>query len=147
MPSKRKHRVVLDSVVLVSAFLTEGLASELLDICGKEATLYTAEEILQEIRRVLLEKEYIRNRYQYSYADVEIFVSRVRERSVIVRQIPDLRVIERDPGDDMVIACAVAAEADYIVSRDLDLLDMKTYQGIQIISPENFIHFLRSNIS
>jgi predicted nucleic acid-binding protein len=87
MPSKRKPKVVLDSVVLVSAFLTEGLASELLDMCRKEATLYTAEEILQEIRRVLLEKEYIRNRYQYSDADVEIFV-------------PDLRVIERDPKDD-----------------------------------------------
>ena len=120
---------------------------ELLDMCGEEATLYTAEEILQEIRGVLLEKEYIRNRYQYSDADVEIFVSRLREKSIIVSQMPDLRVIERDPKDDMVIACAVAAQADYIISRDLDLLDMKIYQGIQIVSPENFIHFLRSNIS
>lgn len=49
--------------------------------------------------------------------------------------------------DSMVIACAVAAQADYIVSRDLDLLDLRIYKGIQIVSPENFIPFLRSNIS
>ena len=49
--------------------------------------------------------------------------------------------------DNMIIACAVAAGADYIVSRDLDLLDLKAYQGIQMVRPEDFIHYLRRDNS
>jgi uncharacterized protein len=144
MQSRKKPKVVLDSVVLVSAFLTGGLTAELLDQCREKAKLYTAEDILQEIRRVLLEKVYIRNRYKYSDTDVEIFVNRYREKSTVVDPLPDIHVIERDPKDDKILACAVAVQADYIVSRDLDLLELEAYQEIQIITPENFIRYLRS---
>jgi putative PIN family toxin of toxin-antitoxin system len=40
-----------------------------------------------------------------------------------------------DPDDDHVLACAVAAKADLIVSGDSDLLDLKAYQGIPIETP------------
>jgi len=40
----------------------------------------------------------------------------------------------RDPDDDHVLACALAAKADLIVTRDLDLLDLTTYQGIPIVA-------------
>jgi len=140
----KKPKVVLDSVVLVSAFLTEGLASELLTLCAENAELYTAEEILREVRRVLLEKKHIRRRYKYSDTDAEMFISRFQEISIIVEPLPELQVVERDPKDDMIIACAVGAKADYIISRDTHLLDLKEYKGIQIIPPEDFIHYLRN---
>ena len=66
MTNRKKLHVVLDSVVAVSAFLTNGLAADLLSQCQENTYLYTAEEILQEIRRVLLEKPHIRNRYRYA---------------------------------------------------------------------------------
>ena len=80
----KKPKVVLDSVVLVSAFLTEGLASELLTLCVEDADLYTAKEIMQEVRRVLLEREHIRRRYKYSDTDAETFISKFQEISIIV---------------------------------------------------------------
>ena len=89
MQSRKKPKVVLDSVVLVSAFLTGGLTAELLAQCREKVKLYTAENILQEIRRVLLEKVYIRNRYKYSDTDVKIFVNRFREKSTIVDPLYD----------------------------------------------------------
>ena len=58
----KKPKVVFDSVILVSAFLAkteEGLTAKLFSLCVTEEILYTAEEILQEVRRVLLEKEQI----------------------------------------------------------------------------------------
>ncbi|MYA58221.1 putative toxin-antitoxin system toxin component, PIN family [Candidatus Poribacteria bacterium] len=140
---RRKPRVVLDSVVAVSAFLTTGLTAELIYQCQEKVHLYTTEEILQEIRRVLLEKDHIRNRYNYSTIDVDIFLTQLWEISAIVGQLPEIRVIERDPKDDMIIACAVAASADYIISRDRHLLDLGKYQGIQIVSPEDFMPTLR----
>lgn len=137
--------VVFDSVVWVSIFLRKaGLTAELFTLCLEKTTLFTAEEILQETRRVLLEKEHIRNKYAYHDAEVERFIELIREQCAVVSELPDLRVIERDPKDDMVIACAVAAHADYIVSRDRDLLDLGEYQGIKIVTPEEFIRYLRA---
>ena len=144
MTNRRKLRVVLDSVVAVSAFLTDGLTADLVSQCQENVNLYTAEEILQEIRRVLLEKPHIKNRYRYSSEQVENFINDLRNISTIIAQLPEIRVIERDPKDDMIIACAVAASADYIISRDRDLLDLGNYQQIQIVTPEDFIHILRS---
>ena len=66
MANRRRLRVVLYSVVAVSAFLTGGLTADLVSMCQANVNLYTAEKILQEIRRVLLEKSHIRNRYRSS---------------------------------------------------------------------------------
>ena len=144
MTNKRKLHVVLDSVVAVSAFLTEGLTADLVSQGQENINLYTVTEILQEIRQVLLEKPHIRNRYTYSSEKVETFIDYLKDISIIVAQLPEIRVIERDPKDDMIIACAVAASADYIISRDRDLLDLGNYQQIQIVTPEHFMRILRS---
>lgn len=143
MTNRRKLHVVLDSVVAVSAFLTDGLAADLLSQCQENVHLYTAEEILQEIRGVLLEKPHIRNRYRYSFEQVEDFINYLRNINTVVAHLPEIRVVEQDPKDDMIIACAVEVSANYIVSRDQHLLDLGNYQQIQIVPPEEFIHTLR----
>ncbi len=139
----RKPRVVLDSVVAVSSFLTTGLTAELVLLCEEKVELYTTEKILQEIRHVLLAKPHIRNRYDYTTTEVDVFVAYLQEISTIIEQLPELNVIEHDPKDDMIIACAVAASANYIISRDKHLLDLGRYQDIQIVTPENFMQILR----
>ena len=139
----KKPRVVLDSVVAVSAFLTTGLTAELVLLCEEKVDLYTTEKILQEIRHVLLAKPHIRNRYDYTTTEVDVFVAYLQEISTIIEQLPEISVIERDPKDDMIIACAVAASANYIISRDRHLLDLGRYQNIQIFTPENFMQILR----
>ena len=142
MSTRSKLRVVLDSVVVVSAFLTDGLTAALVSECQENVYLYTAEEILAEIRRVLLEKPHIRNRYTYASETVEDFIKYLRDISTVVVQLPEIRVIERDPKDDMIVSCAVAVEADYIISRDRDLLDLGNYHQIQIVTPEQFMRIL-----
>ena len=57
--------------------------------------------------------------------------------------MPEISVIERDPKDDMIVACAVAVSADYIVSRDKHLLDLGSYQDVRIVAPESFMQTLR----
>ena len=142
MITRRKLHVILDSVVVVSAFPTDGLTAALVSECQEKVYLYTAEEILEEIRRVLLEKPHIRNRYTYSSETVEDFIKYLRDISTVVVQLPEIRVIERDPKDDMIVSCAVAVGANYIISRDRDLLDLGNYQQIQIVTPEQFMRIL-----
>jgi predicted nucleic acid-binding protein len=43
----------------------------------------------------------------------------------------------------MIVACAIAAKADYLISRDKDLLSLGAYEGISIINPEAFLRVLR----
>jgi predicted nucleic acid-binding protein len=60
----------------------------------------------------------------------------------VVDDLPTVRGVVRDPNDDMIIACALAAGADYMVTRDKDLLSLGEHEGIAMIKPEAFLHML-----
>ena len=60
----------------------------------------------------------------------------------MVSDPPPVQVV-RDPNDNMIVACAHAADADYIVTRDKDLLSLGRHQSIEMIAPEAFLHVLR----
>lgn len=53
---------------------------------------------------------------------------------MVIRPIPLTQPVCRDPDDDEVLACAITARADFIVSGDADLLVLKTYEGIDIFN-------------
>jgi putative PIN family toxin of toxin-antitoxin system len=61
---------------------------------------------------------------------------------VVPHTIPD--VIKEDPSDNHILACALAGNANLVVSHDLDLLRLKTYETIGIISPIDFLNTLGS---
>ena len=61
----------------------------------------------------------------------------------MLTELPPLTGIVRDPNDDMVLATARAADATYLITRDLDLLSLQTYEGISILTPEVFMALLR----
>ncbi len=63
----------------------------------------------------------------------------------LVRDLPLIAGVVRDPGDDMILACALKGQADSIVTRDKDLLSLDGYQGAAIITPEDFRQQLRAS--
>ena len=136
-------RAVLDSTVLVSAFLTEGgVSAELLRYAREGVfVVFLSEEILTETEHTL-GYERIRERYTYTDDDVVDFLNRLRLAATLVDELPHLTVV-RDPNDDMVIATARRAQAAYIVTRDRDLLTLQQYESITIISPEAFMAIVR----
>jgi putative PIN family toxin of toxin-antitoxin system len=138
-------KVVLDTTILVSAFLSKaGVSRQLLHEAQAGAfQICLAEEILAETKRVLLEYPRIRKRYDYPDEAVIEYVNLLQVLSQMVTSLPKIKVVTRDPNDDMVIACALKAKAQYIVSRDKDLLELEDYQQIIIISPEAFMQILR----
>jgi predicted nucleic acid-binding protein len=64
---------------------------------------------------------------------------------LIVSDLLLLSGIVRDPNDDMVLACAIAAEASHVVTRDDDLLSLGGYESVAIVSPETFLAMWRSS--
>jgi putative PIN family toxin of toxin-antitoxin system len=92
---------------------------------------------------VLLQEQRIRKRYRYTNEQVNDFLDSVKAVAVMAQSLPEIHVIERDPKDDKILACAVATQADHIITRDKDLLDLNNYHGTLIIAPEDFIAVLR----
>lgn len=139
---------VLDSTVLVSAFLTKkGVSAQLLDQAVQGAfDLWLSGPLIEETRKVLLTREHLRKRFVYTDQEVEEFYSLLQAFARIATNLPSLHVC-RDPNDDMVIACALAARSSYLVTRDKDLLTLKDYQGVHILPPEEFIQIVRGNPS
>jgi putative PIN family toxin of toxin-antitoxin system len=139
---------VLDSTVLVSAFLTQrGVSAELLRHARAGAfELFLSDALLDETQGVLLDDERRhRQRYRYPNEQAINFIDGLRVFARLVTDLPHVTVVIRDPKDDMVIATALKAKASYIVTRDHDLLSLSEYEGITIITPEAFMALLRES--
>jgi uncharacterized protein len=127
-------KVVFDTNILIAAFLTEGLCSGLLIRARKhDFDLILSDDILREFKGVLTKK------IKISSSDISEIIDIINEAaSEILHKINFAQRICRDPDDDMIIACAVEAGADYIVTGDQDLLTLKKFKNIIILSPRNF---------
>lgn len=89
------------------------------------------EDIIVEVARALA-YPHIQERYRYSPDDSREFCEALRASFPLVSPSPTVVNISRDPGDDVILACAVAAAATHLVTRDKDLLVIGTYEGITI---------------
>ena len=142
------QKAVLDSSVLISAFITpHGRVMELLrhPLRGRYQ-MYLSEEILSETAEVLLSKESIRHNFIYQDEDMRAYIGWLLSVAELVDDIPELSVVQNDPKDNMVVATAVAAKVDYLVTGDgKHLLPIKEYQGIFIIAPRHFLDLLQSD--
>ena len=142
------HKAVLDTTVLVSAFLKpvpEGPAFRLLGFAGDGAfELYVSDDILAETSDVLLNRKHLRRRYQYPDSAVDQFCKGLADLAVAVVSDPPPVQVVRDPNDNMIVSCALVANANYIVTRDKDLLSLSEHEGISMITPEAFLEVLRS---
>jgi putative PIN family toxin of toxin-antitoxin system len=127
-------RAVFDTNVLVAAFATEGLCATLLRRARKgEFQLLLCPGILQEFRGVL------RDRFAAAPEEVREAVVLLREGSEAVMPGPVPVVgVSRDPSNDAVLACALAAQAEFLLTGDADLLASQTFQGIRIVRPREF---------
>lgn len=140
-------RAVLDSTVLVSAFLKPVIAGASFEVLRRAAdgeyALWLSRAILDETERVLLTAARIRRRYAYPDSAARAYCRGVERLANIATALPQIRVV-RDPADDMVLATAIAADANCIVTRDDDLLSLEKHGGIAMTTPEAFLKRLRA---
>lgn len=122
-------KVVFDTNILVSALVFPGGRGEaaLLRIAEERDRLLLSRAILDELLGVLARK-FARDTEEL--ARVALLLS---ELSIPVKPRRRLRVVKDDP-DNRVLECAVAGGADAIVTGDADLLELREYHGIRIIS-------------
>jgi putative PIN family toxin of toxin-antitoxin system len=127
-------RAVFDTNVLIAAFVAEGICSKLLIRSRKgQFNLIVCPVILREFERVLIKKfSATRNETR----DALLIVSEAIHG--VVHPPPLGQSVCRDPDDDIILACALEAKADYLVTGDEDLLELKVFKGIRIVTPRDF---------
>ncbi len=140
-------KAILDTSILVSAFLKhEGVNAKVLLGAKDRYQLYLSEDILEETSLVLLTYERIRKKYRYSDEEALEYLTTLRVvAKEVLKKLPKIRVIERDPKDDPVLACALKVKADYIVSKDDHLKDLKEYRGIKIVSSQEYLELIKQS--
>ncbi len=140
-------RAVLDSSVLVSAFLTPDGASAALLVRAREGafSLCLSREIVAETAGSLL-KERHQRRLRFGPERVARFcelLGQVAER--VEGELPRIRAVPEDPKDDVIVASAVAARAGYLVTGDRrHLLPLGSYGGVRIVSVAEFHDMLEA---
>lgn len=131
-------KVVLDANVLLSGLVIGSAApaqiiamweEDMFDIC-------VSERILDGVSRAL-NKPYWRKRLDIQL--LERRLSNVRSLVKPVKPVDDVHGIAEDDEDDLVLATAVAARADYLVTGDKYLLRIGEFRGIPIVSPRDFL--------
>ena len=127
-------KVVFDTNVLLAAFLTEGVCAKLLTRARKQQfSLFTSPFILHEFERILTKKF---SATKQKRENVLALIFEATQESVNPSEIPTGAC--RDKDDDNVLACAREADADYLVTGDKDLLDLKVFKSTRIITPREF---------
>ena len=128
-------RVVLDTNIVVSGLLWHRAPRALLDVAREtKIDLFTSAWLLDELSDVLPRAKLQAKVRASGLSSSELLTGYAQlARLVLPASVPP--VVLSDPDDDHVLACALAARADLIVSGDSDLLTLKSYQGIPILAP------------
>ena len=129
-------KIVLDANVIIAAFAARGLCESIMEVCLSEHEILLCDELLDEILRNL------RRKIKLSAQLVDDVGNLLLEQASTTEPIPLSPDICRDSEDVKILGLAVAASADYIVTGDKDLLVLKEFQGIPILSPRAFSNLL-----
>lgn len=133
-------RAVPDNNVWLGAIISSGGAHQLLLRAeAHQFTAVTSTPILHELMGVLRADLACDDDFAYEWW------KRLTAACEVIRTSSLLNAIERDPDDNKFIECALDGHCDYIVSQDLDLLDLGSYAGIRIVKIGQFLRLLESS--
>ena len=136
-------KIVLDSNVFVSALINpRGKPAQILNyVFESKVRLFTSPSIIEELERVLSYPKLVK-RHGLEKEELKKFVSDLLSILSLVEGKKAIEVIVEDPADNNYLSCALDAKADFIVSGDIHLLNLREYEGIQIITPAQFLEML-----
>lgn len=134
-------RVVVDTNILISALITKRPSSPVQVynlIKSENFLLVTSPTILEELEDVIGREEIVKL-HQKTPKQIKEILKEIIETSYIVPGLVSVEVVKEDPDDDKFLAAAIEGRANYLVSGDKPLLNIKEYHGIKIISPTDFV--------
>jgi putative PIN family toxin of toxin-antitoxin system len=132
-------KVVLDTNELVSAVIKwGGLPDQIVQAWHDDKfEMVLSPVMLAELARVLRYPR-LRKLHGWTDAQVDVFVDGLRAAATAVAGNVEVSVVADDPDDNVILACAVEGRVDYVVSGEAHLSNLKTYQGIRVMTAREF---------
>lgn len=131
-------RVILDTNVLISAILFGGKPRRILEKAIRgEIRLCLSEPMLEELKGVLQ-----RSKFDYSPEMIQIILTELMSISDFVNPSETINIVAEDPEDNRILECAVAANADYVITGDSHLLKLNKYLNIDVLNVAVFLEKL-----
>lgn len=136
-------RAVLDTNVLVSAILVPaGIPARiLLAAIAGEFSCLASEAIVNEVLTTV-GRDRVRRRYRVDPARIDPVRQFLESDAVLVPITVTVQGVASHPEDDLILATAVSAQAEYLITGDRQLLALGQYQGVQIVTPRDFAAIL-----
>ena len=125
-------RLVLDTNVLIAAFISHGVCNEVLEHCVLNHDVILSEFILGELKEKLVAK------FKFTTREANAVANLLKSRCSVVRTQTLPSPVSRDPDDDNIIATAISGSCNCIITGDKDLLDLKKTGDVLIVSPAHF---------
>jgi putative PIN family toxin of toxin-antitoxin system len=125
-------RVVLDTSVIVAAFAARGLCAEVFEVCLADHSIVLSEHILSEVAEKLIDKICL------PLNIVQEIIDYLREQVEIVNPEKIKESICRDKDDIPIIGTALSGNARFVITGDEDLLVLKKYKDVEIVTPREF---------
>ncbi len=126
-------RIVLDSNVLISAYVFGGKPENVFKLIVSEKIHgITSAVLISEFLDIL------RKKFGVSQAEILEIEEEIKNTFELVYPSRTINV-SRDPDDNRVIEAAVEGNCDYIITGDKDLLDLKKFKNIKILTAEQFL--------
>lgn len=128
-------RVVLDTNIYISAFVIPGGQAEkaVIKIIESEDSLIISKEIIDEVLSVLSSKF---GRDREALSRIAVYLSEIAE---LVRPTEKVNILKDEP-DNRIIECALESKADVIVTGDKEMLKIKQFHGIRVISLKEYLY-------
>lgn len=138
-------RLVLDTNTALSGLLWGGTPGRLIDAAvAQHIALATSAALLAELHGVLSRDKFARQLMRRGLTVDDVFQGYAAMATVVVPATMAPTIL-RDPADDAVLAAALAARADLIVSGDAHLLDLKHFQGMAIVTATAAVQHIGPN--
>ena len=135
-----KLKAVIDTNLFVSGLFSKNTVSARLQDywVNLDFVLVTSISIIKEVCRVLHYPR-IRRRFNPDEENIKRFFRLIFRKAIITKDNYKTDRITDDPTDNKFLACALEGEADYVVSRDPHLRNLKYYLGVQIVDASMFV--------
>jgi len=133
-------RIAIDTNIMVGAMMKPtGASRKILDMWVEgRLSLLVTRQIRREYLNILSQR-WVKSDW------VAEFNGRIDDHAEMVVPEERIRIINEDPSDNMFLECAVAGKADYIITSDRHLLDLKRFGEAEIVTPSRFLKLVQAN--
>ena len=131
------NRVFIDTNIFISAYFWPGNERNLVSIPHKNIKYYTSQQVLDEIKKVLMEK------FNVNIDDINGYISKILSKFIIAKPDVESQVVVRDEKDTDILKSALSEQCTFLITGDKDLLTLKKVINTRILTSTELIKELK----